>query len=275
MRMSEAPVLDDAAFARLRQLVGERTGIQLGEHKRQLCQTRLMRRLRALELDSFAAYLAVLDDAGSDEHGELVNAITTNVTAFFREPHHFELLARRVVPELARRDGRVRLWSAGCSSGEEPWTIAMVADEAGLAPPRDIRILATDIDTDVVARAGAAIYPDERMAQVSDARRRRYFERGVGARSGHWRIAAALRDRVAFRSLNLFDPWPMRGAFDVIFCRNVIIYFDAPSKARLVRRFADLLAPGGYLFLGHSESLIHDVPGLEPCGQTVYRKAAR
>ena len=271
------PALDRAAFARLREIVRDRTGIHLGDHKRQLCQTRLARRLRALDLATFEDYLAELERTGSGEPAELINAITTNVTAFFREPHHFELLATRILPELARdaTRARLRLWSAGCSSGEEPWSLAMVLDEARLPARWDAKILATDIDTDVLARASEGIYADDRLAQLGAGRRERYFSRGTGARSGQWRIAELLRSRVAFRSLNLFDPWPMRRPFDVIFCRNVIIYFDEPSKQRLVRRFVDALAPGGYLFLGHSESLIHGVRGLEPRGHTCYRKGSR
>jgi chemotaxis protein methyltransferase CheR len=275
MLAATVPVLTPEVFARLRKIVRERAGIHLGDHKRQLCQTRLGRRLRALDLASFEAYLSELDRPGSTEHGELINAITTNVTAFFREPHHFELLASTVLPGLVDDPGRtrLRLWSAGCSSGEEPWSLAMVLDEARLPARWDVKVLATDIDTDVLARARRGVYPDDRLAQVSDARRARYFSQ-IPAERGRWRIADALADRVAFRTLNLFAAWPMRQPFDVIFCRNVIIYFDEASKQQLVRRFVDALAPGGYLCLGHSESLLHGVHGLEPCGRTSYRKVS-
>jgi chemotaxis protein methyltransferase CheR len=267
------PVLAPEVFGRLRRIVREHTGIDLGEHKRLLCQTRLARRLRALGLSRFEDYLRELDRPGSGEHAELVNAITTNVTAFFREPHHFELLASRVLPGLAADPARtrLRLWSAGCSSGEEPWSMAMVLDEARLPARWDVKILATDIDTDVLARARDGVYTADRLAHVGESRRQRYFSRG-GGRSGAWQIAEPLRERVAFRALNLFAAWPMRRPFDVIFCRNVIIYFDEASKQQLVRRFVDALSPGGYLCLGHSESLLHGVDGLQPCGQTSYRK---
>ena len=269
-----APVLDEASFATLRTLVHARTGIALGANKRQLCQTRLLRRLRALGLPSFAAYLDLLADPGAAEHDELVTAITTNVTAFFREPHHFDWLARRALPALVREPGRTRLrvWSAGCSSGEEPWTIAMVLDAAQLPARWDVRVLATDIDTQILAAAEAGVYPAARLDQLDPGRRKRYFTRGVGADRGQWRIGPVLRERVRFRELNLFDPWPMKQRFDVIFCRNVIIYFDAESKARLIARFVEALAPGGHLVLGHSESLLRDVRGLTPAGKTIYRK---
>jgi len=270
------PVLAPAVFTQLRAIVRSRTGIHLGDHKRQLCQTRLARRLRALGLATFEAYLAELDRPGSIEHVELVNAITTNVTAFFREPHHFELISGQVLPALAREPGRarLRLWSAGCSSGEEPWSMAMVLDEARLPAWWDVKILATDIDTDVLARARDGVYGDDRLAQLGVARRSRYFAPAGAARPDHWRISDLLRDRVAFRVLNLFDRWPMQRQFDVIFCRNVIIYFDETSRQQLVRRFAEALAPGGYLCLGHSESLFHTVSGLESCGRTSYRKVS-
>jgi chemotaxis protein methyltransferase CheR len=266
-------VLTEREFRRVRDLVREHTGIQLGDNKRQLCQTRLVRRLRALGLRSFRDYLAVLEDPDAAEHGELVNAITTNVTSFFREPHHFELLARQVLPRFIG-GGRLRVWSAGCSSGEEPWCLAMVLHEVlPEAARKDARILATDIDTDVLARAEAGVYADDRVEPVSVVRRQRYLAKGTGANAGNWRIKDELRSSVVFRRLNLMDQaWPMKGPFDVIFCRNVIIYFDADDKQRLLRRYQSLLAPGGYLFLGHSESLVQGVTGLAPCDQTVYRK---
>jgi chemotaxis protein methyltransferase CheR len=270
------PILDDASFARLRALVRSHTGIALGNDKRQLCQTRLVRRLRALGLTSFTAYLARLDDPGSPEHGELVNAITTNVTAFFREPHHFEWLAARALPALAREPARQRLrvWSAGCSSGEEPWSLAMVLDEARLPGRWDVKVLATDIDTQILATAAAGIYPEARLEQVSAARRKRYLVRAQGPDRGAWQIGPTLHERVRFRALNLFAAWPMKQQFDVIFCRNVIIYFDAESRTRLITRFVENLAPGGHLVLGHSESLLGDVRGLTPAGKTIYRKVA-
>lgn len=268
-----APRLDDRSFARLQAVVRERCGIVLGTNKRQLCQTRLLRRLRLLGLRTFAEYLAVLDDPHAREQDELVNAITTNVTSFYREPHHFEWLAQRALPALARERGRtrLRLWSAGCSSGEEPWTLAMTVAEARLPAGWDVKILGTDIDTQVLATAEAGVYPDARLERVSPARRKQHFVRG----SGGWQVAPQLRAMVRFRELNLFDAWPMSQPFDVIFCRNVIIYFDAEAKHRLVQRFTGALLPGGHLVLGHSESLLREVPGLAAAGKTVYQRAPK
>lgn len=267
--------LGDREFRRICALMRERTGIELGEAKRPLCQTRLIRRLRALGLNSYAAYVALLDDPDSTEYVEMVNALTTNVTAFFREQHHFELLAREVLPPLARRGGRIRIWSAGCSTGEEPWSLAMVVREVlGAWAGLDIKVLATDIDTQVLAHARAGIYTDDSVEAVPLGRRRRFFARGTGANQGRWRIADELRGLITFNQLNLFEPWPMRGTFDVIFCRNVIIYFDTPNKVTLLRGFHDKLYTGGYLFLGHSESLTQGVTGFTGCGRTTYRKLA-
>ncbi len=255
-------------FRRICELVRERAGIQLGEAKRQLCQTRLMRRLRALGLRDFAEYVALLDDEHSPEHTELLNAITTNVTAFFREPHHFELLAQ-LLPGIAKQHRRIRVWSAGCSSGEEPWSIAMIVREAlGACTGLDVKILATDIDTNVLAHASAGVYTRDHLEPVGPARRQRFFTPdGTTAR-----VTDDLRSLVTFKQLNLFAAWPMRGPFDVIFCRNVIIYFDTESKARLLRRYHDLLAPDGHLMLGHSESITGGVAGFRLRGRTAYQR---
>lgn len=270
--LAEPRPLGEREFQRIRALIRDRAGIELGDAKRVLCQTRLSRRLRALGLTDYRAYLAVLDDPDAQEHVELVNALTTNVTSFFRELHHFELLASQVLPPLIAHGHRVRLWSAGCSSGEEAWSLAMVVHDVLGDRGADVKILATDIDTDVLARARAGVYTDDQIAPVTVARRKRYLARGTGANRGLWRVRDALRGLVRFNRLNLFDPWPMRGAFDVVACRNVIIYFDVPNKQRLLRRFRDQLHPGGYLLLGHSESMPVGVDGFTACGRTAYRK---
>ena len=265
--------LGDREFKRICALIRERAGIELSDAKRTLCQTRLIRRLRALGIEGYPEYVKLLDNPNHPEHDELVNALTTNVTSFFREMHHFEMLATDILPPLAKRGARIRLWSAGCSSGEEPWSFAMVlrevlGDDAGL----DVKILATDIDTQVLAHARAGIYGDEQIAPVSQARRQRFLARGTGENQGKWRISDDLRTLVTFNRLNLFDPWPMRGSFDLISCRNVIIYFDVPNKTKLVTGYRDKLNPGGHLFLGHSESLPQGIGGFTSCGHTVYRK---
>lgn len=194
--------------------------------------------------------------------------------AFFREPYHCELFARTVLPELARRPGRrgLQLWSAGCSSGEEAWSIAMIVEEARL--PREVAIVGTDGDPAALARAGEAVYRDDQMRRVNAERRQRHFVRGVGPRRGLWRVVAALRDRVEFAELDLMGPWPERGRFDVVFCHDAIAALDARSAARLVRRFADVLAPGGVMLLGATQAASGGVPGLEPHGRAAYRKIA-
>jgi len=265
--------LGDREFRQIRTLIRDRTGIELPDSKRTLCQTRLIRRLRALGLDSYEAYVKLLEDEHSPEHRELINAITTNVTAFFREPHHFELV-KSILPALAAKK-RIRIWSAGCSSGEEPWSMAITIREAlGAAAGVDIKVLATDIDTDVLARAAGGVYEDANVEPVGRALLQRYFARGTGANAGRWRVGDELRSLVTFKPLNLFEPWQMRGPFDVIACRNVIIYFDTENKVKLLRRFHDMLAPGGHLLLGHSESMTAGVNGFSLIGRTAFTRSA-
>ncbi len=264
--------LTEADFGAIVTMVRETAGISLGASKRDLVFGRLNRRLRALGLRSFADYCALLDSPeGAAERGEMINAITTNLTSFFREPHHFAFLANDILPALlaASENRRLRIWSAACSSGEEPYSIAMVLNRA-LANKRgwDARILATDIDTNMIATAEAGCYDAERAAAIPTE-----FSRLV-ARQPDGRVAMsdALKDRIAFRPLNLLDPWPMRGQFDVIFCRNVVIYFEKPVQRTLFERFADILTPDGYLFIGHSETLFRVTDRFESLGRTIYRK---
>ena len=268
----------DEDFAYLGELVTSHTGITLGGHKRQLVYGRLTRRLRQLGLTEFAQYCRYLDQHLDAELGELVNAITTNLTSFFRENHHFEHLAQHALPDRLARGGpnrRLRLWSAGCSTGEEPYSIAMtLAETMGTELALwDVRLLATDIDTQVLARAASGIYDDERIEGISAAHQRRWFRRGTGPNQGKVKVDDALRELIVFNQLNLMDSvWPMRGPFDIIFCRNVVIYFDKPTQKRLFDRYADLLAPGGYLYVGHSESLHGTSSRFKLIGRTIYQR---
>jgi chemotaxis protein methyltransferase CheR len=266
----------DEDFEWVRAEIRRRTGITLGDSKRNLVYNRLARRLRALGLSSFEDYVEYLSANPDAELGEFVNALTTNVTAFFRENHHFEMLADEVLPGLLARharDRRIRIWSAGCSSGQEPYSIAMTLLEAGAKLDGwDVKILATDLDTDILEQAQAAVYAEDRVAGMPDERLRRWFLRGAGANAGQYRLKPEVRGLVTFRQLNLMDPWPMKGPFDVIFCRNVIIYFDKPTQARLVHRFTELLGVGGHLFLGHSESVLERGRQLEVAGRSAYRR---
>lgn len=265
-----------AEFDAIRQLLKDQTGIALSDQKRQLVYGRLTRRLRALRIADFKSYLSLLD-RDQDELREAVNALTTNVTAFFRENHHFEFLAHTLLPWLYAerpRGKRIRIWSAGCSTGQEPYSIAMVLHEQ--PPPDrdwDIKILATDLDTSVVTQGLEAVYQDDHVAGISDERLKRHFRKGVGQHSGQLQAAQHLRQLITFKPLNLMHTWPFAGPFDVIFCRNVVIYFDRETRNKLARRYHDLLGEGGVLIIGHSESLADLGDVLEAAGTTIYRRS--
>ncbi len=249
-------------------------GHSLGERKRQMVYSRLSRRLRALGIGSFGAYLDLLDAAeGETERERFANALTTNLTAFFRETHHFAHFEREVVRRNPVTAGRLRVWSAGCSTGEEAYGIAMIvhAQAAALAA-REPRILATDLDTEVLETARRGLYLTDRLRGLPDRfRTQRFLDEGPQG--------ALIRDEVqrlvAFRALNLIEPWPFREKFEFIFCRNVLIYFPAEIKARMIDRFAEALRPDGFLYLGHSESLHGAHPRLAAEGQTIYRRIGR
>ncbi|RJS95185.1 CheR family methyltransferase [Salinisphaera sp. Q1T1-3] len=256
-------------FRRLQRMIGERAGIALSERKQEMAYSRLARRVRLAGRQRFADYLAPLEqDAAHPEWEHFVNALTTNLTSFFREAHHFPLLAEHV----ARCSRPVSVWCCAASTGEEPWSIAMtLAETLGTAAGQG-EILATDIDTRALAVARAGIYPLAAVNKLSDQRRKRFFLRGTSARAGLARIAPELRPRVRFAPLNLVsDHWPLRGPYDAIFCRNLMIYFDKPTQQRVLQRFADHLKPDGLLFAGHSENFSYFDNPFVLRGQTVYR----
>jgi chemotaxis protein methyltransferase CheR len=271
-------VLTDTQFHRIRQLVREHTGISLSEAKRQLVYGRLARRLRALKLQSFGEYLELLERGVAAELEEFTNAITTNLTSFFREPHHFEYLASDVLPKIVAKDSgvrRARIWCCAASTGEEPYSIAMILREAqDILTGFDVKLLATDLDSAVLATGAAGIYSAERLKSVSGARVSRFFKKGGGENAGHYRAQDELRNLITFKQLNLMHEWPVRGPFDAIFCRNVIIYFDKETQRALFERMAALQRPGDYLFLGHSESLYRVSDKYELVGRTIYRRNA-
>jgi chemotaxis protein methyltransferase CheR len=276
---SIAPMREDE-FRFIADIAHQRTGIVLGPHKRDLVYARLSKRLRKLGLTSFRDYCDLLAaPEGARERHAVVNALTTNLTRLFREPHHFEHLARSVLRDIAlsvpaagvRR--RLRLWSAGCSSGEEAYSIAMtILASCPEATFWDARILATDIDTEMLDQARAGRYERSQLEHVPPAMRQEGFATGQSGRVLN--ISPKARDLVAFKPLNLIGPWPMKGLFDAIFCRNVLIYFDRPTQARIIDRMADLLPPGGTLYLGHSESLHGLSQRFELGGRTIYRRLA-
>ncbi len=266
----------DDDFDALRTLVKAHTGINLTPQKRELVYGRISRRLRALDLRSFRDYRQLLSDESGTEFAEFCNAITTNLTSFFRESHHFDYVRDHIlVPRL--NDGgnarRVRIWCAGCSSGEEPYSLAMTIRETlPDASGWDIRILATDLDSDVLARGERGIYPAERLREVSPARVNRFFRQTTLNGQPAYAAAPELRKLITFKQLNLMTEFPMRGPLDAIFCRNVVIYFDKDTQRDLFARMAQLQQPGAILFLGHSESLFKVSTDYALIGKTIYRR---
>jgi len=275
----EPPLLDreqlsPATFGALRDLLHEHSGIALAHHKVTMVQSRLAKRLRILGLQTYEEYLHRLEDPLSPEWSEFINALTTNLTSFFREGHHFTRLPEllRTLPSAARR---LRIWSAGCSTGEEPYTLAMTLLKAfgGSTPTQ---ILATDLDTAVLDTAARGIYPLARIEGLEDSWKRLAFLRGKGANQDKVRVRPELQQLITFEQLNLLDEkWPMGSEpFQAIFCRNVMIYFDKPTQRKLLRRFHGMLEPEGLLFVGHSEALLDAALGFQSLGQTIYRRKA-
>lgn len=248
-------------------------GIALPDSKATLVYSRLAKRLRALGLESFRDYCALVAGAeGLDERQKMIVALTTNVTRFFREPHHFEHLKTEVLPPLlaeARRGGSVRIWSAGCSNGQEPYSIALtILSLMPEAADHDVRILATDIDTQMLAEGRAGVYGGSAMEAVPNELRTRWFDR----RGDEWTAGEALRRLVTFNELNLMGEWPMRRQFQAIFCRNVVIYFEEETQARVFSRFVPLMAPDARLYIGHSERVCGEAANrLATDGVTTYR----
>jgi chemotaxis protein methyltransferase CheR len=257
-------------FERVCSLIHQHAGISLNPSKRSMVYSRLARRLRATGKRSFAEYLDALEGSQSGEWQEFVNALTTNLTSFYREAHHFPVLADHL--RRLRGKPRINIWCCAASTGEEPYTIAMTAMEAAAgAGMTSVRILATDIDTKVLETARAASYPEDTVAKLDAELVRKYFLRGSGANAGFVRVRPEVAGMVTFRPLNLLSSsWPLRAGFDVIFCRNVMIYFDKPTQLALLRRFAPLLNQGGLLFVGHSENFSQARDVFTLLGKTVY-----
>ncbi|MCE5327671.1 MAG: protein-glutamate O-methyltransferase CheR [Planctomycetaceae bacterium] len=269
--------LTTSQFASISQLVKELCGINLHQGKMMLVKARLSKRLRQLGLTSFGQYMdRIRDDANGGEVRAMLEALSTNLTYFFREEHHFQVLRRTAIPAMLarhKRDRRVRLWSAGCSSGEEAYSIAMTLHEVmGGCPGWDVGILGTDLSTQVLRMAMEALYTPDRLRQMGPSAILEHFTAHDCGGVRRYRLKEPLRRLVTFARLNLMDAWPMTGTFDVIFCRNVMIYFDKATQQRLIQRFWNQLCDGGLLFIGHSESLAgieHRFGYVEP---TVYQK---
>ncbi|HRN82990.1 MAG TPA: CheR family methyltransferase [Nitrosomonas europaea] len=258
-------------FECVKKLIYARAGIALAENRQEMVYTRLSRRLRATGSRGFGEYLERLEGDDRDAEWEsFVNALTTNLTSFFREAHHFPILAEHV---KKRQPGQtMKLWCSAASTGEEPYSMAMTMVEAfdSLKPP--VRILATDIDTEVLAVAREGVYSLDRLESMSPERIRRFFLKGKNGTAGYARVRQELRDLITFKPLNLLDPkYPMRGSFDAIFCRNIMIYFDKPTQYRILQKFVPLLDRDGLLFMGHSEVFQHASDLIKLIDRTVYK----
>lgn len=258
----------DRDFNRVREMIYQRAGISLSDNKQDMVYSRLARRLRVLGLSSFAGYLdSLASNAHHEEWESFTNALTTNLTSFFREAHHFPVLA----DFLQHKHGEVQIWCSASSTGEEPYSIAMTVCEAynSLTPP--VKIIATDIDTNVLETAANGIYPLDRVEKMPVAKVKHFFLKGKGANDGTVRVKQALRDLITFQPLNLLAPtWPIAGPYDVIFCRNVMIYFDKPTQAKILDRFAQIMKPDGLLFAGHSENFLNVTNRFHLLSKTVY-----
>lgn len=279
--LRDLPVLSDGEFAQFQRLIYKEAGIALSDSKRSLVTARLSRRVRDLALPTFGAYYRRIVAGDGAELTRMLDAITTNETHFFREAPQFGLLAERCCSEWRAdalsgvRSKTLRVWSAACSTGEEPYSIAMVLHDRLAAEGWDVRITASDLSTGVLARARAGEWPVEKLGGVPQPTLRRHFLRGVGPAAGRARITPAIRALVEFQHLNLrHEEYPVQGPFDAIFCRNVLIYFDAASRAHVLSRLLERLAPGGYLFLGHAESLVGTTYPVRSVMPAVYRLTA-
>lgn len=260
-------------FVRIKSLIYRHAGISLSDAKTDMVYSRIGRRLRALNLLSFRHYLDRLEqNQNAEEWQAFTNALTTNLTSFFREEHHFPILADHLVKLSAQKHKPLRIWCSAASTGEEPYSIAMTACEAfnTLKPP--VEIIATDIDTNVLSTALAGVYPLDRIKKMDESRVRKFFEKGTGKHEGLVRLKKAVRELIHFEQLNLLDEqWPFRDAFDVIFCRNVMIYFDKPTQSKIIDKFITLMHEDSLLLAGHSENFLYVSNHLQLLGKTVYK----
>ena len=263
-----------ADFERVRKLIYAHAGIALSPAKQDMVYSRLARRLRETRLKTFGDYLALLERGDKGEWEKFVNSLTTNLTSFFREPHHFPMLAAH----LKKLQGKspIKIWCSAASTGEEPYSIAMTAVEAFNSFNTPVTIVASDLDTNVLAIAAKGVYAHDRVDKLSPERLSRFFVRGTGAQDGNYTVKPELRRMISFQRLNLLEPnWSLRGPFDALFCRNVMIYFDKPTQYKILQRFAPLMSDNGQLFAGHSESFLHAADLFRSLGKTVYELAPK
>lgn len=262
-----------ADFERVRKLIYQHAGISLSPVKQDMVYSRLARRLRATGMQSFAQYLDALENKGGDEWERFVNSLTTNLTSFFREPHHFPIFAEHLRKLGTKR--AVRVWCSAASTGEEPYSIAMTVAETFGSNVSHISITASDLDTNVLATAQKGVYPIERVEKLSQERLQKFFLRGTGSQEGYVSVRPELRRMIDFQRINLLDStYSVRGPLDIIFCRNVMIYFDKPTQYKILSRFAPMMQPDGLMFAGHSESFLHASDLFRSLGKTVYALAS-
>jgi len=261
-------------FERVRKLIYKHAGISLSTGKQNMVYSRLARRLRATGFDSFDEYLDYLERGNPEEWEAFTNALTTNLTAFFREQHHFPILERHV--EKRKNRDKIQLWCSASSTGEEPYSMAMAMVQAFKSYTPPVHILATDLDTNVLAKAQMGIYSLDKLEKLPKEKLKQFFLKGKGSHDGSARIRPELRNMITFRKLNLLDDnWPIRGPFDAIFCRNVMIYFDKQTQYKILKKFVPLLASDGLLFAGHSESFQHAIDLFKLREKTVYELSNR
>lgn len=263
MREEDFDFLADLAYST--------SGIVLGEHKKELLYSRIARRIRALKLTSFSDYCSYIQSHQEQELSNFLNSITTNLTSFFRESHHFEFLAKELVPEFKKRSSSqpIRVWSSASSTGQEPYSIAITLYKHLNTSHKNVKILATDLDSNVLNKGRSGEYSLDEIEQMPRDYLR-YFERNE--RAGVGRVKQDIRDMIQFNRLNLLGPWPIKVQFDVVFCRNVVIYFNKETQKQLFTRLADQIVDGGYLIIGHSESLVGMEKRFRACGRTIYQK---
>jgi chemotaxis protein methyltransferase CheR len=266
--------LSDKQFEEIRQLLYRMCGIDLHSGKEGLVKARLTKRLRMLSLPDFGSYIKYLEnDQSGHELAEMIDSLTTNKTSFFRESEHFDFLRKHILSEVKAKGSGIRIWSAGCSSGEEPFTLGIVLrEELPNINRLDVRVLATDISNKVLDKARAATYHHDAVQGMPPGILGKYFTQVPAKPHPDYQVNANVKSLVHFARLNLMGPWPMKGPFDAIFCRNVMIYFDKPTQQALVHRYWEKLKPGGYLFVGHSESLTASSHEFQYAQPAVYRK---
>ncbi len=283
-KREQAACLSEKDFKFICQYVYESAGIVLNEGKREMVYRRITRIVRERNIDSFTTYCQILRESPEAEKSYFINAITTNLTSFFRENHHFDYLLKNELPKLLKQnpgpnrrkgDKRLRIWSSAASTGEEPYSIAITLIEGMKAVLKqwDIKILATDIDSNVLEIAKKGIYENKRIEDIPANYKQKYFHKGKAGNASKVKVDQSLQNLITFKQLNLLHEWPVKGPFDVIFCRNVIIYFDKRTQQDLFARYYEMLAPGGLLILGHSENLGAYQKYFENVGRTIFKKA--